>query len=240
MQLDSVTQEFVNNHKRYCSITTIKWWQGVHYIVIFAVLTFMVVYRWDISLCLITFYFAAWYFIAALFRGFAVLIALLGNGVKKISDEEIAALRDDELPVFTILIPLYKEAMIADKIIRSMENLDYPHEKLDIEVYIRDTEDGMVSLKADISELASELDDYEQDLLDAKVIISEYDLIIDDLREQLSNIRQHTSSFLIIGSIFLTGGFFLLGIAQINILQQGINYRKGERVTVNLAELQRK
>ena len=116
---------------------------------------------------------------------------------------------------------------------------DIPDAFLDIEQYIRETEDGMVSLKADISVLASEIDDYEQDLLDAKLIITEYDLIIDDLREQLSNIRQHTSSFLIIGSIFLTGGFFLLGIAQINILQQGIDYRKGERVTVNLAELQR-
>lgn len=138
MQLDNVTQEFVDKHKRYCSITTIKWWQGLHYILIFAALTFLVIYRWDISLCLITFYFAAWYLIAALFRGVAVFIALLGHGERKISDEEIASLKDEELPVFTILIPLYKEAGIADKIIRSMENLDYPHEKLDIKLLLEE------------------------------------------------------------------------------------------------------
>jgi methyl-accepting chemotaxis protein len=116
---------------------------------------------------------------------------------------------------------------------------DIPDAFLEIEQYIRETDDGMVSLKADISELASEIDEYEQDLIDAKTILSDYDLIIDDLREQLSNIRQQTALFLMIGSIFLSGGFFLLGIAQINTLQQAIDYRKGEQVTVNLAELQR-
>jgi methyl-accepting chemotaxis protein len=116
---------------------------------------------------------------------------------------------------------------------------DIPDAFLEIEQYIRETEDGMVSLKTDISELANEIDEYEQDLKDARTIISDYDLIIDDLSEQLSNIRQQTALFLMIGSIFLSGGFFLLGIAQINTLQQAIDYRKGEQVTVNLAELQR-
>lgn len=116
---------------------------------------------------------------------------------------------------------------------------DIPDTFLDIEQYIRETEDGMIGLKADVTELANEIGDYEEDLYEAQSIISEYELIISDLREQLSNIRQHTSSFLLITSILFSGGFFLLAIAQLNTLQQGIDYRKGERVTVNLAELQR-
>lgn len=124
-----------------------------------------------------------------------------------------------------------------ERVSESLEGI--PDAFLDIERYIRETEEGMMELKADASELASEINDFEQDLLDAQAIISEYDLIIDDLREQLLNIRQHTSSFMLIGSILLTGGFFFLSIAQINTLQQGINYRKGERVIVSLAELQR-
>lgn len=116
---------------------------------------------------------------------------------------------------------------------------DIPEAFLDIEQYIRETDDGMIGLKADVSELAIEIGNYEEDLHEAQSVISEYDLIIADLREQLSNIRQYTSSFLLITSILSTGGFFFLAIAQLNTLQQGIDYRKGERVTVKLAELQR-
>lgn len=145
MQLDEVTQEFVNNHRRYCSNVTIKWWQGVHYVVIFVLLSLLMIYRWDISLCLITFYFAFWYFMAALFKGFAVTVAMMGYGERKVSHEELEALEDSELPIFTILIPLYKEAAIADKIIRSMESLEYPHEKLDIKLLLEEDDEDTIS-----------------------------------------------------------------------------------------------
>jgi cellulose synthase/poly-beta-1,6-N-acetylglucosamine synthase-like glycosyltransferase len=136
MKLDKVTQEFVDNHKRYCSNVTIKWWQGLMYIIIIALFTFMIVYRWDISLCLITFYFAFWYLMSAFFKGLAVLFSLLGFGERKIDISEIEALNEKDLPVFTILIPLYKEANIADKIIRSMDSLDYPKDKMDIKLLL--------------------------------------------------------------------------------------------------------
>ena len=136
MQLDKVTQEFVDNHKRYCSITSIKWWQGIFYILFICSLTFLMIYRWDISLCLITFYFAFWYFIAAFFKGMAVIFALLGMGERKVDISEIEALNEEELPIFTILIPLYMEANIADKIITSMDSLDYPKEKMDIKLLL--------------------------------------------------------------------------------------------------------
>jgi glycosyltransferase XagB len=144
MQLDDVTQEFVDKHKRYCSITTIKWWQGIYYILIICTLGFLMIYRWDISLCLITFYFAFWYFVSAMFKGVAVLIALFGYGEKKIEKEEINAIDENDLPVFTILIPLYKEANIADKIIRSMNRLDYPKDKLDIKLLLEEDDSATI------------------------------------------------------------------------------------------------
>lgn len=145
MQLDPVTQEFVDNHKRYCSFETIKWWQGIHYILIICTLIFLMIYRWDISLCLITFYFAFWYFVSALFKGFAVGAALLGYGESKVDIDEINAIPEDDLPVFTILIPLYKEANIADKIIRSMNSLDYPQHKLDIKLLLEEDDKATIA-----------------------------------------------------------------------------------------------
>lgn len=48
----------------------------------------------------------------------------------------IASLRkwipDDELPVYTILVPAYKEANIIDKLVRNLGALDYPKSKLEV------------------------------------------------------------------------------------------------------------
>lgn len=37
-----------------------------------------------------------------------------------------------ELPIYTILVPLYQEAVILNQLVQSLLALDYPHNKLDI------------------------------------------------------------------------------------------------------------
>lgn len=49
-----------------------------------------------------------------------------------VTDEEVAALRDDELPTYTILVPVYKEANVVADLIGNLSQLDYPAEKLEI------------------------------------------------------------------------------------------------------------
>ncbi len=116
---------------------------------------------------------------------------------------------------------------------------DVPEAFLEIESLIRDTESSMAILNDDVAQLAEDINTYESDLLAAQEILAEYGQIIDDLRTQLADLRQHSTNFLLITSILSTGGFFLLGLAQLDIWQIGKNYRDGERVSVNLSELQR-
>jgi cellulose synthase/poly-beta-1,6-N-acetylglucosamine synthase-like glycosyltransferase len=49
-----------------------------------------------------------------------------------VTDAEVAALRDDELPTYTILVPVYKEANVVADLIGNLSQLDYPAEKLEI------------------------------------------------------------------------------------------------------------
>ena len=51
-----------------------------------------------------------------------------------VTDEEVAALEDDELPVYTILVPLYCEASVLPRLVQSLTRLDYPSSKLDVEL----------------------------------------------------------------------------------------------------------
>ncbi len=171
-------------------------------------------------------------------------ITIIDTQIALSSAASSAGLVDNTLR-FIAAIPLlgadYRpEVPLSTSLLQVSESLnEVPDAFLDIEQYIRETEDGMVGLKSDITVLAFEIEEYEQDLRAAQLIISEYDLVIDDLREQISDFREITSNIFLIASLLSTGGFFFLGIAQISTLKQGIDYRKGERVIVNLADLQR-
>ncbi|WP_205696578.1 glycosyltransferase family 2 protein [Conexibacter sp. SYSU D00693] len=49
-----------------------------------------------------------------------------------VTPEEVAALDERELPVYTILVPLYQEAAVLPKLTKGIEGLDYPKTKLDV------------------------------------------------------------------------------------------------------------
>lgn len=59
--------------------------------------------------------------------------------------------RDAELPVYTILVPLYREARVAEKLVRSLDRLDYPYARLDIKLLVeaedRETRDALTALE---------------------------------------------------------------------------------------------
>ncbi|MEI6503035.1 MAG: glycosyltransferase family 2 protein, partial [Armatimonadota bacterium] len=48
--------------------------------------------------------------------------------------EELAALPEAELPTYTILVPLYREALVLPRLVQFLSQLDYPAEKLDIQL----------------------------------------------------------------------------------------------------------
>lgn len=54
--------------------------------------------------------------------------------------------RDEDLPIYTVLIPLYKEFYKLKSIINAMDNIDYPKDKMDVKLIIE--EDDELTLKA--------------------------------------------------------------------------------------------
>ncbi|MBG0785158.1 MAG: glycosyltransferase [Anaerolineaceae bacterium] len=68
---------------------------------------------------------------------FFLISSAIGSDLEvPISDEELEALRDDELPTYTILIPVYKEAAVLPSLLKAVEELDYPKIKLDVKVLL--------------------------------------------------------------------------------------------------------
>ena len=54
----------------------------------------------------------------------------------RVTESEIAALDDASLPVYSILVPLYREAHMVARIAAALKALDYPAAKLDIKIVL--------------------------------------------------------------------------------------------------------
>jgi cellulose synthase/poly-beta-1,6-N-acetylglucosamine synthase-like glycosyltransferase len=90
--------------------------------------------------------------IYAMLSGFRLYMAArsLSHRVgTEISAHELARLDPHQLPVYTILIPLYHEASLLPTIIRAMEALDYPRAKLDVRLLLEaDDHDTVAAVRS--------------------------------------------------------------------------------------------
>jgi hypothetical protein len=79
----------------------------------------------------------------ALWLVFAAAISLRWSVVAASREPPVCEpLRDDELPVYTVIVALYEESGVVSALIRALDALDYPRAKLDIKLVVerRDAE----------------------------------------------------------------------------------------------------
>ena len=136
--LDEPTREFIAQHRGECSYVVFRWWQVLWYLIVVVAATYLLARRWDYFIALFNFVCAGFYFSIIFFRLLAVGLAVMRRPDRRASEEELATLDDDALPTYTLLIPLYREAAIANKIVRNLDRLDYPKDKLDIKLLLEE------------------------------------------------------------------------------------------------------
>lgn len=74
---------------------------------------------------------------AALFLG-VIAVRLIAVALAGLPEPELRepALPDRELPVYTLLVPLYREEAVVDGLVAALLALDYPPERLDIQLLV--------------------------------------------------------------------------------------------------------
>jgi glycosyltransferase XagB len=55
----------------------------------------------------------------------------------------VARLTDDELPIYSVLVPLFKEVSVLDQLLWALNRLDYPDDKLDIKIIVEESDTTM-------------------------------------------------------------------------------------------------
>ena len=75
---------------------------------------------------------ALFYLVSTIDRNYLVLKGLRSSALVRVSNEEALMLTDEELPVYTVLLPVYDEPAIVSNLINGVGKLDYPSDKLEI------------------------------------------------------------------------------------------------------------
>jgi cellulose synthase/poly-beta-1,6-N-acetylglucosamine synthase-like glycosyltransferase len=86
------------------------------------------------------------FLVAIIFKLFLSLVGSRFELYQAVTKQELKEVHDDELPVYTILLPVYKEDKLIKKLIWNLQSLDYPRERLDIKLLIE--EDDSKTLNA--------------------------------------------------------------------------------------------
>ncbi len=66
-------------------------------------------------------------------------------GLMQVSDDEARSVTSDELPVYTVLIPLYREASVVGQLLRNITALEYPASKLDVKLLVEADDDESIN-----------------------------------------------------------------------------------------------
>jgi cellulose synthase/poly-beta-1,6-N-acetylglucosamine synthase-like glycosyltransferase len=80
------------------------------------------------------------------FKTFLSIIGAFSEKRETISKKEIASLKDEDLPIYTILVPAYNEPKVLPKLMQALKNLNYPPQKLDILLLLE--ENDLATLEA--------------------------------------------------------------------------------------------
>lgn len=100
-------------------------------LIIFGVMVFR-----EKTLLVMMIVFQAIYLLMALGKFYIVIKGTSKNAQLRFSKEEVDALDEKDLPVYTVLIPVYKEKEVIMHLLDRIENMDYPKYKLDVRILL--------------------------------------------------------------------------------------------------------
>lgn len=123
---------------RHSALQTIVLHQKIVLAVLLLTIIAGFILDWRTTIILIVVLLTVVYFLDLLFNLF-----LIGRNFQKtpeirISEKELKAIKDEDLPVYTIFCPLYKESKILPQFIEAISGMDWPKNKLEVQLLFED------------------------------------------------------------------------------------------------------
>lgn len=93
----------------------------------------------------------AMYAATLIYRMLLIRRGLKGSHLVQVSDQDALAIPADQLPVYSVLVPAYKEPGVIGKIIAAISQLDYPADKLDVRLLLEaDDEETIAAARTSV------------------------------------------------------------------------------------------
>jgi len=99
---------------------------------------FIIGLMWNswLTLIIVNVWVQIFYFFMTLFKFMIIIYGSKSGAQYRFTQEQIDAIDERDLPIYTILVPMYKESQVIPDLILNLENLDYPKAKLDVRLLI--------------------------------------------------------------------------------------------------------
>lgn len=121
-------------------------WQKITFIGILLMLGFGLLLNATLTAIILVGVLTFIYLLDFLFNIYVLLKSMHFPPEIRSTKKELKEINDDELPVYTILCPLYKEARILPHFVDAIKKIDWPKEKLDVQLLLE--EDDQETIEA--------------------------------------------------------------------------------------------
>jgi cellulose synthase/poly-beta-1,6-N-acetylglucosamine synthase-like glycosyltransferase len=143
---DATVRRFLRSRRDQSAVDVITNWQVVKILLVLGALATAFCYDYKRFWAGLLFAVCGFYLAVILYKLVTVFLSILRRPEIRVDEEAVAGLRDEDLPVYTILLPMYKEGAVAEKLIRAVDHFDYPHWKLDVKVLLEEDDTETVRL----------------------------------------------------------------------------------------------
>jgi cellulose synthase/poly-beta-1,6-N-acetylglucosamine synthase-like glycosyltransferase len=111
---------------------TFRKWQVIAGVLFLAILALGVFAARDLTLIAISAVVNVAFLASISFKLVTTVAGAEGERVQAVTDEDVASLDERDLPTYTILLPVFREASVIDLLMENLRRLDYPASKLEI------------------------------------------------------------------------------------------------------------
>jgi cellulose synthase/poly-beta-1,6-N-acetylglucosamine synthase-like glycosyltransferase len=137
----SAVFELLNRDPANSAFTTFSAPQLISLFLLFGVVAIGLVESFKNTSIIINVIVSIFFLVAIIFKLFLALMGSRFELHQAVTREDLKEIVEDDLPIYTILLPVYKEDKLIKKLIWNLQALDYPREKLDIKLLIEEDDD---------------------------------------------------------------------------------------------------
>ncbi len=112
--------------------------QGSIFVAIIASIGLLLYFNFYVTLLTIIYIMQGFYVLSLLFKSLLTLSGITYPRKNLISPSDIEELSHKELPVYSVLVPVYKEKEVIRMMMEGLKNLNYPQDRLDVIIILEE------------------------------------------------------------------------------------------------------